>query len=188
MRIYQQTRFIEPRGSGGTDRLRSYRQNPKRTDSVVLCASSVHTTGPVRHSSAPQRMSLTWFWSQSVEQNLYYQKHMFPFIFVEVIFAWSQIFTDKSRIGTCRSKVRRTRIRAHQSNTGLISGPTIWQKVSDHLQLWFIERNFSIIFRVYLLQIQIKTLRFFLNFISDKNVRNMRPRRTRTWGILQALS
>ena len=31
----QQTRFIEPRGSGGTDRFRSYRQNPKRTDSVM---------------------------------------------------------------------------------------------------------------------------------------------------------
>ena len=27
---------IEPRGSGGTDRLRSYRQNPKRTDSVSV--------------------------------------------------------------------------------------------------------------------------------------------------------
>ena len=34
VRIYQQTRFNEPEGSGGTDRLRSYRQNPKRTDSV----------------------------------------------------------------------------------------------------------------------------------------------------------
>ena len=40
----QQTRFIEPRGSGGTDRFRSYRQNPKRTDSVYTLYSSVIQT------------------------------------------------------------------------------------------------------------------------------------------------
>ena len=40
----QQTRFIEPRGSGGTDRFRSYRQNPKRTDSV--CLVCCYTCGP----------------------------------------------------------------------------------------------------------------------------------------------
>ena len=37
----QQTRFIEPRGSGGTDRFRSYRQNPKRTDSVRLSCITI---------------------------------------------------------------------------------------------------------------------------------------------------
>ena len=38
----QQTRFIEPRGSGGADRFRSYRQNPKRTDSVEFKTLPFH--------------------------------------------------------------------------------------------------------------------------------------------------
>ena len=42
----QQTRFIEPRGSGGTDRFRSYRQNPKRTDSVDIIISFMTPSAP----------------------------------------------------------------------------------------------------------------------------------------------
>ena len=41
----QQTRFIEPRGSAGTDRFRWYRQNPKRTDSVIYVAEAAFLTG-----------------------------------------------------------------------------------------------------------------------------------------------
>ena len=78
----QQTRFIESRGSGGTDSFRSYRQNPKRTDSVLM-ASLI-----MKHETSARCRA-----SRSVKQSSGLQKdYKFKFKYFIASYTWQGVY------------------------------------------------------------------------------------------------